>query len=297
MQTKPSRIKHSKVRNTGILFELLVRRIASDVLDGKPDSFAVKIMREHFHSRTELGKELQLYRSFFNTDTLSEAKAFNMLDLVLERRKTLNEKLLLAQKFLLIKEIKEQCDLKQFMAGRVPSYKVYASVYKLFESVVKDKKTFPEYTQIDEIVAARFVIVEHLKGQLKEEQIVKESNYCQIMKDQPEEIRHLSYKFLLERFNEKYSVFSDKQKALLREYINNGTDVEKFGKYITKESTALVTEIKKNSHKIENDVTRIKINEVVSQLQNIQSKNAVKDNYITALLIAYQISHELGSLR
>ena len=285
-------IKHNKIKNTGILFELLVRRVASDVLDGKQDSFAVRLMREHFHSKSELGKELQLYRSFFNVgNKLTEGKAFNMLDLVIERRKALNEKLLEAQKFLLIKEIKQHCDLKAFMSGRVPSYKVYASVYKLFESAKTDSM------DIDDVVSSRFVVVEHLKGELKEEQIIKESNYSEVLKQQPEEIRYLSYKFLLESFNEKYSNFNDKQKALLREYINNGTDIEKFGLFVVNESKSLVQEFKRNLPKIKNEVTRIKINEVIHQLQNIQQRGVVKDNYITALLIAYQISHELNSLR
>jgi len=289
-------IKHNKIKNTGILFELLVRKVAADVLDGKSDSFAVRLMREHFHSKSELGKELQLYRSFFNTTKLSETKSLDILDIVLQKRKTLNEKLLDAQKFLLIKEIKQHCDLKQFMAGRVPSYKVYASVYKLFEAVNRAETDPSVFIQFDEMVTARFVVVEHLKGELKEEQIIKESTYTTAMKDQPEEIRHLSYKFLLERFNEKYSNFSDRQKNLLREYINNGTNVEKFSKYVSDEAKLLTQRIKKNSHKIKNDVTRIKINEVTSQLQHIQSKTTIKDNYITALLIAYEISHELDSL-
>ena len=289
-------IKHNKIKNTGILFELLVRKIAADVLDGKSDSFAVKLMREHFHSKSELGKELQLYRTFFNANKLSETKAFNVLDLVLSKRKSLNEKMLEAQKFLLIKEIKQHCDLKQFMSGRVPSYKVYASVYKLFEASARPEADESTFTQLNELVSARFVVVEHLKGELKEEQIIKETTYTDAMKDQPEEIRHLSYKFLLERFNEKYSNFSDKQKTLLREYINNGTNVEVFNKFVGEEAKTLATHIKKNVHKIKNDVTRIKINEVVTQLSHIQQKNVVKDNYITALLIAYQISDELRSL-
>jgi hypothetical protein len=285
-------IKHNKIKNTGILFELLVRKVAADVLDGKSDSFAVKIMREHFHSKSELGKELQLYRSFFNTPKLSETKAFNMLDLVLERRRSLNEKLLAAQKFLLIKELKEHCDLKTFMSGRVPSYKVYASLYKLFETA----KTNESMMEINEIISSRFVIVEHLQGAFKEEPVIKENNYTEIIKQQPEEIRHLSYKFLLEKFNEKYSNFSEKQKALLREYINNGTNLDKFTKYVSSEATTLAQQIKKNSSKIKNDITRIKLNEVMSQLNSIQEKSSVKENNITALLIAYEISKELDLL-
>lgn len=290
-------IKHNKIKNTGILFELLVRKVATDVLDGKSDSFAVRIMREHFHSKSELGKELQLYRAFFNVpQKLSETKSFNMLDLVLEKRKNLNEKLLEAQKFLLIKEIKQHCDLKQFMAGRVPSYKVYASIYKLFETTSKNSQNHESFMQLEDLVSSRFVVVEHLKGELKEEQIIKENAYAEMMKQQPEEIRYLSYKFLLERFNEKYSVFNDRQKVLLREYINNGTNVEKFASFVGNEAKVLSADIQAKIHKIKDSVTKIKINEVLTQLKNIENKSVVKDNYITALLIAYQISHELNTL-
>lgn len=289
-------IKHNKIKNTGILFELLVRRVATDVLDGKSDSFAVKIMREHFHPKTELGKELQLYRSFFNAPTLSENKAFNMLELVLEKRKTLNEKLLNAQKFLLIKEIKQHCDIKHFMAGRVPSYKVYASLYKLFEGVTKVDDASAIFN-ITDVVTSQSVVVEHLKGELKEKEVLKESEYAQLLKKQPEEIRYLSYKFLLEKFNDKYSVFNDNQKRLLREYINNGTDLEKFGKFVSEESLTLFNSIQKNAHKINDSVTKIKINEVLTQLRNINSKSTMKSNHITALLIAYQIANELDGLR
>lgn len=283
-------LKHNKIKNTGILFELLVRKIAADVLDGKSDSFAVRLVREHFHPKSELGKELQLYRTFFNTPHLSESKAFNMLDLIVSRRKTLNEKLLAAQKFLLIKEIKQNCDLKQFLNGRVPSYKVYASIYKLFES------TSDDIMQLEDVVKSRFLVVEHLKGELKEEQIIKESSYVETLRAQDEEIRYLSYKFLLERFNEKYSVFNDKQKALLREYINKGTDIEIFRNYVIAEAKQLETKMQTQAAKIKNTVTRIKLHEVITQLKTIQTKPIIKENHITSMLIAYQLVYELGEL-
>lgn len=284
-------IKHNKIKNTGILFELLVRKIATDVLDGKSDSFAVKLVREHFHSKSELGKELQLYRTFFNTPKLSESKAFNMLDILVARRNTLNEKVLASQKFNLIKEIKNNCDLKQFLNGRVPSYKVYASIYKLFES------KNDEIMDIQDIVKSRFLVVEHLKGELKEEQIIKENSYVEALRGQDEEIRFLSYKFLLESFNEKYSNFNDKQKQLLREYINKATDVEPFKVYMANEAGTLSTSIAKLAGKVKNEVTRIKLHEVVSQLKNIQQKPTTKENHVTALLIAYQLVDDMKNLR
>ena len=283
-------IKHNKIKNTGILFELLVRKVATDVLDGKSDSFAVRVMREHFHPKSELGKELQLYRLFFNAPKLTESKAFNMLELIAQRRKTLNEHTLAMQKFNLIKDIKNNCDLKEFMNGRVPSYKVYASIYKLFEAS-------EDILEVQDVVKARFLVVEHLKGELKEEQIIKESSYVNTLREQDEEIRMLSYKFLLERFNQKYNDFNAKQKTLLREYINKGTDVEPLKKYIGQEAGVLSKKITTMSSKIKNEVTRIKLHEVVAQLNGITQKPTVKENHVTALLIAYQLEQELGGLR
>jgi hypothetical protein len=284
------RIKHAKTKNTGILFELLVRRITTDTLNNISDGFAVRIIREHFHPKSELGKELQLYRTFFNSPELSEAKALNLLDVVLARRNSLNESLLATQKYNLIRDIKKHCELKEFMNGRVPSYKVYASIYKLFESASDNIFT------IDDVLTSRFLVVEHLQGKLKEEQIIKENAYETTLRDQDDEIRFLSYRFLLERFNEKYSVFNVRQKNLLREYINKGTNVEPFKQYIASEASTLHTEINSLTHKISDDVTKIKLQEVLIQLDVIKTQPTIKDNNITALLIAHQLVDELTAL-
>jgi hypothetical protein len=285
-------IKHNKIKNTGILFELLVRKIVSDGLEGKSDSFAVTVLKEHFHSKTELGKELQLYRAFFNTQKISETKAFNTLDLLLQKRKQLNETMLNTQKYLLIKEIKQHCDLKQFMAGRVPSYKVYASLYKLFESMVHEV----DYADLDDVISSRFVVVEHLKGTLQEENVIKENAYVDILKNQTKEFRYLSYQILLEKFNEKYSILTDQQKLLLKEYINNKSDTEAFNKYIIAEADMLENDLRKYIRHVDDEVVRIKLKEVVSQLSLIRKRAVLKENYITAVLIAYEIVNEVKHL-
>ena len=93
-----SNVKHNKIRNTGILFELLVRKITSDALENRNSDIAVELMKEYFNSKTELGKELILYRSFFNVQQLTEVKAFEMLKILVDQRKRLNEVLLNTQK-------------------------------------------------------------------------------------------------------------------------------------------------------------------------------------------------------
>ena len=90
-------IKHSKYKNSGILFELLVRQITADTLDGK-DSPARKILKEYF-VKTELGKEYKLYETLSKNVNLTEAKANLVLSSLLENSLHLNRSALKRQKY------------------------------------------------------------------------------------------------------------------------------------------------------------------------------------------------------
>ena len=105
-------IKHSKFKNTGILFELLVRQITTDTLSNK-NSEALGILKKYF-SKTELGREYKLYESLIKRTNLTEGKANLVIDTVLESAKQLNRSALKRQKYNLIKEIKNHYDLEQF---------------------------------------------------------------------------------------------------------------------------------------------------------------------------------------
>jgi hypothetical protein len=212
-----------------------------------------------------------------------------MIDIIVSRRKNLNESVLSSQKYALVRAIKDQCDLKEFMNGRVPSYKVYASVYKLFEADTSE-------VLVEDVVKSRYLVAEHLQNKLTDMPAVKETSFSAAVKNQDEEIRHLSYKFLLEKFNTKYSGLSTKQKALLREYINKGTDVEPFKQYVSKEATALKTNLTVLTKRVNNEVTRIKLHEVIAQLGEIKQRPTIKENHVTALMIAYQLVDEVTAI-
>jgi len=96
-------IKHSKYKNTGILFELLVRQITSDTLSGK-DSKATNILKKYF-VKTELGKEYKLYETLSKHKKLTEGKAEVIINSVIESSKNLNRGTLKRQKYNLINEI------------------------------------------------------------------------------------------------------------------------------------------------------------------------------------------------
>jgi hypothetical protein len=288
-----SSIKHNKLRNTGILFELLVRQITSDVMENKQNGIAVKLMREFFNSKKELGKELMLYRAFFNVQNLSEQKAFQLLRLVTEQRKQLDQHSLNTQKYLLIKEIKKNFNLKEFFSSRIPSYKIYASIYKNFDASVNG---INDVTTIEELANSQFTIVEHLSGKTISKEIKENNELANIIRSQDEDIRYLSYKILIERFNEKYKGLDEAQKKLLQEYILNISNTSKLKTYIQTESRRLAKEIAQNSKKVSDKVVRIKLAEVVSQLSKVQTANAIKENHMTAMLIGYEILKELSSL-
>lgn len=288
-----SSIKHNKLRNTGILFELLVRQITSDVMENKKDGAAVKLMREFFNSKKELGKELMLYRAFFNVQNLSEQKSFQLLKLVTEQRKNLDQHALDTQKYLLIKEIKKNFDLKEFFAARIPSYKIYASIYKNFDAAING---INDTTTIEELAGSQFTIVEHLSGKAPSKEIKEHNELSKIVRSQDDDIRFLSYKILIERFNEKYKGLDESQKKLLQEYIYNISNTSKLKSYTQTESRRLAKEIAQSSKKVKDKVTRIKLGEVVSQLQKVQTATVIKENHMTAMLIAYEILKELKTL-
>ncbi len=289
---KPS-IKHNKLRNTGILFELLARQITSDVMENKKDSVAVKLMREFFSTKKELGKELMLYRAFFNVQNLSEQKAFQLLKLVTEQRKNLDQNALNTQKYTLIKEIKKNFDLKEFFSARIPSYKIYASIYKNFDAAVNG---INDSTTIEELAGSQFTIVEHLSGKTVNREIKEHTELANIVRSQEDDIRFLSYKILIERFNEKYKGLDEAQKKLLQEYIYNISNTSKLKSYTQTESQRLSKEISKLSSNIKDKVVRIKLAEVISQLNKIKTANVIKENHMTALLIGYEILKELKTL-
>jgi hypothetical protein len=288
-----SSIKHSKIKNTGILFELLVRQITADVMENKQDGLAVQLMREFFSSKKELGKELMLYRSFFNVQRLSEQKAFQFLNLINEQRKQLNQRKLDLEKYRLVKEIKNHFDLKEFFSARIPSYKVYASIYKNFDAAVNG---MTNVFLVEELANSQFTLVEHLSGKTANKQVRENNELATIIRGQDEHIRYLTYKILIERFNEKYKGLDEAQRNLLKEYIYNASNTSKLKSYTQMESRKLAKNIAQRASKITDKVVRIKLAEVVSQLQKVEKAPIIKENHMTAMLIGYEILKELAAV-
>jgi len=280
--------KHSKFKNAGILFELLTRQITADILAGRDESFTKNLMFKYFHESKELGKEAQLYNFILQQSSKDANSADRILNVVLQTRSKLDERELNKQKYNIIKEIKEKYNIDEFLKNKIPNYKLYASVYKLFENQAEQEVKF----DVEELLESREYVVENL---IKEKKSGEES--LDVYGSQSAEVRLLAYKFLIENFNTKYSNLLPAQKKLLKEYITNISNSNKFTKFVNEEYKRVSLILKENLQTINSDIVKIKITEVVNQFSNKNVVGVVKENQLTSLLNAYELVEEIDKLK
>jgi hypothetical protein len=282
------KIKHSKFKNTGFIFELLVRQITSEIMSSD-NSVAEKILKENFNSKKELSRELKLYQYLINEKYNSESKAEQFINTICEARKRLDEKKLIKEKYNLIKQLKETYDIDEFIKSPVSNYKTLASIYKIFEV----SSTEEQYDPTD-IVSSRFTIAENIINTSIQNKDSKIKNaVLEEYKKQDEDLRAISYKFLVENFNKKYKNLTSDQKGLLREYINNINNTGKLNSYVSEEISKLVGGLKEVGSKITDKVTKIKLAETISNIRKIKSAKRVKEEHLSAMMMTYELLGEL----
>lgn len=278
------RIKHNKFRNTGVLFELLVRQIASDTLTNV-DSKAVKIVKKFFHN-SELAKEHKLYHTILTAPRLSEGKAESLINTTVDCAKKLNKEQLLKEKYNLIKEIKKHYDLESFFKSNVNNYKTLAAAYTLFESAMENKFVEPK-----QLVLNKLTIMEHITKKQLIEKVENETTTGFNKEDK--NVRLLAYRMLIEKFNAKYSNLSNKQKSVLKEFINNISNPEHLKLFINESLNKIKAELTSLVNKVDDKTTQIKLNEVITLIKPISSKSSVKDDHLITLLQYQQLSDEI----
>jgi len=277
------KIKHNKIRNTGLLFEFLLRQITSDVLN-KTNGKAVSIVKHRFNENTELGKELALYNILINKKFRDDKKANYFINEVINSRKILNNSILKRERYNLIKEIQSNYNLQSFMSSKVGNYKTYASVYKLFE-----------YSNLspDEKTESFFNLVEHVTTNDKS---IKLSETIKKLPDD-EDLRILTYKTLLEKFNQKYTKLSGIQKNLLREYINNISNTNSLKDTLKEIVKALRDDLQTYSKNLKDKVVKIKMNEAIKSINKFcginDKSDVVKDEYVVQTMRYLELLKEL----
>ena len=284
------KIKHSKFKNTGFLFELLTRQITLEILNNAPVEKAKKIVQEFFGGKTELAKELRLFNLLTTEKYNSESKAEKFIDAIIETRTKLDETKLLREKYNLVKAIKENFDIEEFVTSPVSNYRVLASVHKIFEAKIQD------VTNVKDVFDAKITLVEHVSTTTVSIKKI-EDKLMETYKNQEKDLRLLTYKILVETFNSKYTNLNDDQKGLLREFINNVNNTSKFGEYYDSQLKKVVTELHKLHSEVNDKITKIKLKETINVLKTQKIGKKITDEQVSALMISYELIKEITNVR
>jgi hypothetical protein len=285
------KVKHNKIKNTGILFELLTRRLTSDIITGIEDSIAQKLIERYFKNTAELGKEYVLYQALIKQRFADKDKAEDFLTEVVGAHKKLRWNEIKKSKYSLIKEIKDNFDVDDFFKPKLENYKLLASIYKTFQS-----KSLNETISPTDIVNSKFTIIENILGQTPIDTMNEEDELISEYAKQDEDIRLLTYKILVEKFNDKYSVLIGEQKQLIKEYINNISSVNSLKTYVQGELPMIQKQLTEKVGKVNDKVMKIKIGEVVNQLELMKELKDYDDNHVMAVLNSYELIKELDEV-
>jgi hypothetical protein len=281
-------IKHSKYKNTGLLFELLVRQITADTLSGK-DSKAIGILKKYF-VKTELGREYKLYESLSKYKNITEGKAEVVLNTLVESSKDLNRGALKRQKYNLINEIQKHFNLEEFFKTKLPNYKAYASLYTLIEIYNSDMLSTP-----DQIISNKLVLLEHLSSKSVEKQKVEDS-VIEEFKTYDKDLRILTYKVMLEKFNGKYADLNDNQKTVLKEFINSVDSTPKLREFYNTKVTEIKSTLNELNKKVQNKAISIKINEINNIITPLDKISKIGNDDLVNLLQYYELLEELTTI-
>ena len=281
-------IKHSKYKNTGILFELLVRQITADTLSGT-ESKAANILKKYF-TKTELGREYKLYENLFKYVNVSEAKADIVVTTLIESSKQLNRSALKRQKYNLIKEIKANYNVEEFFKTKLPNYKAQAALYTLLEVYNSENLSNP-----NQIIENKTALLEHLTQSTIDKNEVQNS-ILEEFKNQDKDIRILTYKVLLEKFNDKYDNLNKNQKMVLKEFINSVDSTPKLKDFYNTKINEIKTYLNKLNASVTDKAIQIKINEVINILPSLGKNDKASDDNLVNLLQYYQLVGELETI-
>ena len=279
------KIKHSKYKNTGLLFELLVRQITADTLNGG-ESPSLNILKKSF-AKTELGKEYKLYETLFKTKNLSEGKAEITLNAVLEATRKLNRSALRREKYNLIKEIQQHYNVNEFFKHQVPNYKGYAAFYKLIEIYNSDK-----LSETNEIIDNKVTILECLTERPVSQKKVKQDLVEEFAK-YDKDLRVLTYKVMLEKFNGKYANLNKGQKEVLKEFMNSIDNTPRLKEIYNTKINEVKKVLKLQARKVKDDATKIKLLEVVNLLKEIDKGTRISNDDLINLLQYFELTEEL----
>lgn len=280
------KIKHSKFRNTGLIYELLMKQIAADTLENRP-SPAIKILKKFYSGKSFLAKENKLYEYISRNKGTSRDKAETVLSTITEISRKLDQASLKNQKYALIAEIKKSYNINHFFSAKVRDYKPFAALYCLLEAQNNSNLVDPQI-----FIDNKTTILEHLTDEEQDKSKVRQSlieEYSTYEKD----LKLLTYKILLEKFNSKYTNLLPEQKNILKEFITSVDSTSKLREFVNQELKKVSFKLNELVSTISDDIVKIKLEEVVNNITPLSNKKKVNDNTLALLMQYYELIKEI----
>jgi hypothetical protein len=276
------KVKHSKYKNTGMLFEFLTKQITDDVINNDKMS-ALKIMETSFGKGSILSEELALYRHLMDNSFSNREDAIELIEKVVRERKKLDQQKLSEEKYNIVKKIKKNYDLDSIFKRDIKLYKEYASIYNLFE--YSNNNNIPEY------IKNKNTLVEHITKSNKVDNSIDEE-----LSGIDFETKIQAYDIMVEKFNKKYNNLLPEQQHILTDYLAYCDNKVKMKEAIKPHIKKLVTELKTTSANTLNDAIEVKIIETTKLLEGINDLNVVYDRHITSVMKSYDLLNKLKKI-
>ena len=277
------KVKHSKYKNTGILFELLTRQLTSDTIAGNQPK-SLDFLKKHFNSKTELLKEYKIYHTLATKKYKKDSQATMLIEELVKAYERLNKSQLRREKYNLIKELKENYNINNFFKAKITNYKIMASIFNLLEN--KKASTIS-------IVNSKITLLEYITEKPTK---IKKDIVLETFNNQDKDTKLLTYKVLLEKFNDKYSDLQDNQKTLLKEYVNSVTNSPSLKSYINQEIKIVKKDLVKYSQKVKDKAVAVKLTETKGMIKTLCKKTSVSDDNVINLLNYYELVNELKTI-
>jgi len=275
--------KHNKLKNSGLLFEMLVRQITTDTLNNK-DSEATNILKKYFHN-TELLKEYKIYDTIAKAQNRSEVKADILINACLEAYKKLDKKQLSEQKYNMIADIKEKYNLDEFFKAKVDNYKIMASTYQLLE--MQNAKNFDG----ERYAECKYTLLEHMTQNKKEEKDELLEEFVHLDKG----TRNLVIQSAHKKFEAKYKSFDENQKGMLRAYLSSISTSDQFRDYCNQSIKQVLSEVTEMAKGLD-EIRKLKLTEASKYLKEIPNNKSVTDNDVTNILQYFELVKEYRNI-
>ena len=270
------RLKHNKKRNTAFVYEALIRELTKSVVKNNKhkQNKIVSIMKEHFAQGTELSKELDVYKSIYETTDLEKNIAEKVITEAKSKYSSLNKGVIFREQSALINKINKTLS-KSIFNNFVPNYKNIATVYSIFQDAlpIKDRVLLEEN------------ILEHMSSSVDAKQ------------EEQQPMDSIIYGTFVSKFNEEYSnKLSENQKKLLTKYISSFSDNGAEMKYYLNEEIGSLKqrlEQCKQDPDISEDISlKNKIDQVYSILESYKEKD-IDTNLIELVLKTQDLVEEI----